>query len=354
MDFEFSDIELDNGINPKNREFLIKLKVYNSTALYEILKKISRTVSVVVNKEDDPSRELIMKTISLRTSSVHAINATISSFRSVFNLIGDPHIKALILGDSNDVPILDMKCKYPERFSCYKDFFIVRTERDTSVVSIYEKVAGIDLFEYLDLYMKKKEFIDVPTLINIAYSLLTSLWIMHYHGIYHRDIKPENIIYDSSKEWAERLKYIDFDFSCSSKINSCQGRPGTPLYVSRYIAKSGSLEIPNEIWDRADIVSLAITLFRLYTFNFEIFIQDYLPLDNQRELLGWINDRTKRTLDPDGATFAIFVANMFDFDTNPEKRKIPLSNIIKKFEEMFKKFIKPELIEQFKIDISKL
>lgn len=338
----------NRNILQENKLFLKKLKTYNSEDRYVILESITKNVFIVKNNSEP--NELIMKILDLSKSSSEMINLTVTSFRSVFHLIGDSNIQKYIEEGDYFNPEEIGKCKFPKRFSCYKDFFIVNSQ----VILVYEKAIGVDLRKFMDKYIERKDFIDMKTLINISYSLLTSLWIMHHYNVYHRDIKAENIIYNEDGDWSSRVKYIDFDFSCNGVIKSCRGRPGSSLYAPGLLLKSNSMNFPNESWDRMDIVSLAITIFRLYTFNNDIFIKEKIPYDSQRDLIMWINDKTERQLDNLGATFAVFIVNMFDFDTNPHKMKVPLSSIITKYEELFKDYIEDSLFEQFKKDRTKL
>jgi serine/threonine protein kinase len=93
---------------------------------------------------------------------------------------------------------------------------------------------------------------------NITYSLLTSIDILHRLHIYHRDIKPDNIIYDAQIN--PQAVLIDFDFACRKE---CHGVPGTYEYSST-LKLEGKIRHERE-WARSDIVSVALTIYRLLT-----------------------------------------------------------------------------------------
>jgi serine/threonine protein kinase len=257
---------LPSKISPENREFLEKLKV-GSSYEYVISKSIHNGRMFIGTMKNTGQKIIIKPTIwSLKNDT--SVNLAIDSFRSIFTFLGENS---------------HCHCKSKNRFVCYKDIFIrsfkgtkytgisskESNELFTGFTVIYDMIPGENLLDwYVDSYEGVEDEWKYNPLINIAYSLLTSLDILHSLNIYHRDIKPENIIYDENAPPDSRTILIDFDFSCKSteKLSLCHNYPGTMLYAASsvlYPQLRKSFDVVE--WDRADIVSAAVSIYRIAT-----------------------------------------------------------------------------------------
>lgn len=333
---------IDENINSKlsddNREFLKRLRISNIDSKYEVVNKLSDNLYEVVDV-DFPNQLLIMKLLNMTLSQKYNINLILNSVRSVFNLLGDNYIQKQVFGR-------DWGCRYTDRFLCYKDFFVTKNRHNIYFVSVYEKIEGLTLGEVEQTFIDSDTDFPLEFLINIFYSLLTSLYILHSNNIYHRDIKPDNIICTNDENWISRIKLIDFDFSCGEKM--CIGNPGTLTYASKYVSQHKN--VPGDIWAKADIVSLAISLFKVFTTDDsdEPYFNEDIPYLDEDLLPEWIAGKClNRELDEDGLSFSYFLVNLFDYDTNKEKSHISLLDIIRKYEELFSKYIDQSLIIKF-------
>ena len=79
-------------------------------------------------------------------------------------------------------------------------------------IIIMECIEGKSLQDYLNEMIDNNEYIDIRTILNIAYWLFDTLALLHYHGYVHRDIKPNNIMEDDINK---RFVLIDFGLTCS-------------------------------------------------------------------------------------------------------------------------------------------
>lgn len=342
MDFN-DDILSSYGISLENREFLKRLKILNIDTKYEVIKSISRDIYEVVDKKI-PDKRLMLKLLNLSNNTPYRLNLTLNAFRETFKLLGDAYLQDFISEEEKYNEKKDI-CRYSD-FLCYKDLFVSAYNKKLVFISVYEKVIGETLGELEQTFIEDDEDFPLELLINIGYSLLVSLYILHSNGVYHRDIKPDNIIYNKEEEWPSRVKLIDFDFSCSAR-EKCIGNPGTKTYASKYVLSYE--QIPNEVWGKADIVSLSITLFKLFTTDDseKSYFEEKIPSDEDL-LVEWIESKClNRELDEDGLAFSFFLVNLFDYDTNKEKYHISLSDIIKKYEELFEEYIDNSLIRKF-------
>ena len=325
------DPKLSSKLSIQNRNFLRSIKTDNIDAHYVIKDVLNDTLFEVVSV-DHPEKRLMMKLLNMTTSTSNFINLTLNAVESVYNFLG-------------------RDCAYHNRFLCYKDFFMTTEGGNIYFVSIYERVDGIPLGELEQEFINKEEDIPLGILINVGFSLLTSLFILHSNGIIHRDIKPENIIYDPREGWSSRVKIIDFDFSCSGG-GACTGLPGTRVYAAKAVLKSRK-SLPDNVWAKTDIVSLAISLFKLLTTDdidesyFKI--DEKIPFGDEEAMAEWIVGRSlNRDLEGDDLQFAYFLVNLFDYDTNEDKSHISLLDIINMYTNVFGEYIDESLIYSFK------
>lgn len=328
MDFEI----LDKLSSSSNRQFLERLRSENLNTNYGLVDKINDNLFEVVNLSN-PEKKLMMKLLNMSQASPIMIKLTLNAIESVYNFLG---------GD----------CLYQNKFLCYRDFFTTIAENGIYFVSVYEKVDGMSLGDLEEEYINEEQDIPLDILINVGASLLISLFILHSNEIIHRDIKPENIIYNPKEEWwPSRVRIIDFDFSCRAG-GFCAGMPGTRVYSAKSLLTRRSL--PDNIWARTDVVSLAISLFKLLTLDdidesyFEL--DEKIPFDDEEALTEWIESRSlNRVIKGDVLMFAYFLVNLFDFDTNKDKAYISLRDVIGKYFEFFGEYIDSSLVNEFKM-----
>jgi serine/threonine protein kinase len=83
------------------------------------------------------------------------------------------------------------------------DFFVVAMER----------VAGVDMFDYL----KKQIYIYEDEAKRLFAQVLQAVTECHQLGVVHRDIKDENILIDNK---TQRIKLIDFGSAAFVKNNT--------------------------------------------------------------------------------------------------------------------------------------
>jgi serine/threonine protein kinase len=207
---------------------------------------------------------------------------------------------------------------------CYRDFFLTGKRNERKIVSIYYEVIGKDLIECYPLPIEK--------MIEITYSLLTSLSIIHSLGIVHRDIKPENIIYHSSAPPAERVILIDFDYSCSVKTDACIFSPGTIAYAASSVFKK---PIVGKLWKRCDIVSAALTIYRLVFNNYDDKIDDLIR--KEKKVLRNPSESNRNRLRK-------FLYPLFRADLD---YRVSLEEIINEFYSQFQEFISPKIKKDY-------
>lgn len=338
------------SLTHENLSFLNSLST-EAKIEYIIDSRFSDDLFLVYDSESD--KKYIMKIATLKKPKVD--NITISAVRSVLTFLGDEEIQNRIRPESRrSYPKNKYNCRYSSRFLCYKDFFINKQySKDgyakTQFISIYEKVDGLNLKQYSNSFG-----LSIDELINIGYVLLTSLYILHKNKIVHRDIKPENIIYNEKEEWPSRVKYIDFDFSCSKNVG-CISNPGTYEYCAESVI-SGNSTLDYELWEKADIVSVALTLFRLLIGDESkgTYFQYILPT-TMEEAVEWVKNKIsvfeKRELSEMSIGFGIFLVQFFDLDTNVEKTNISLISIIEMYKDTFKENIQNSLIQDFENEL---
>ena len=66
-------------------------------------------------------------------------------------------------------------------------------EQNSEVSFIFE-YGGINLYEFIEEYRKRKEVIPEFKIRNIIYQIINGLNYLHLNGFIHRDLKPENIL----------------------------------------------------------------------------------------------------------------------------------------------------------------
>lgn len=270
---------MDQYISEKNKKFLETL---GEGSKYEIQEEMDENLYYVTNEEGE---ELMMKLVNIEENK-QSINLIIDGIRSIYHVLRN--------------------CEHKDRFICYRDFF---TDMK-SIVIVYDKEEGMDLFEYNDLYYNEGEKIPFHEIIDIGHTLFHSLKILHDYGICHRDIKPSNIIY--SEDNPLKVKIIDFDFCCNISDGLCSGNPGTVAYAASSVLKN-----PNPDWKRCDIVSLAITLFRLFTGDIDYVSYFSQKISNREQ---WIREKYGKAMDERKLKYGLFLVDLFYYDINKSEK----------------------------------
>jgi serine/threonine protein kinase len=195
------------------------------------------------------------------------------------------------------------------------------------MVSVYYDVPGKDLIE--------SETPSLKRMIDVTYSLLTSLSILHSLNIAHRDIKPENIIYNPKAPPASRVVLIDFDFSCRSRDpNLCVFKPGTLEYAASSLHTD--IQIDGELWKRCDIVSVGLTIYRLLFYDFDTSLKDLLRRKPRYEGTPMRTELSK----------FLFTLMRADIDYH-----VHLKEIIAQFYSLFSKHISPEIKKDYNLQM---
>jgi serine/threonine protein kinase len=128
---------------------------------------------------------------------------------------------------------------------------------------IMEFIEGISLSKIIRLHE-----IPVEMTLNIVIQICDALSYIHKNGVIHRDIKPENIIFLGQGQaklldfgFAKLTEFGSAKFSEDSRIEHSTGSLiGTILYMS-----PEQLQDSDDVDERADIYSLAVSLFEMLT-----------------------------------------------------------------------------------------
>lgn len=148
-----------------------------------------------------------------------------------------------------------------ERFR--REIAAVRRIEHPAIVPIYELIENDEILclvqEYhpgrnLKRWIRRRQALDVQTVIEVAVQVLGALGEAHQNGVIHRDIKPQNILV--SDDLTTRV--IDFGLA---RVDDLVGLTthtmsvGTPEYMAP------ELMVSQVVDGRADIYSLGITMF---------------------------------------------------------------------------------------------
>ena len=123
-----------------------------------------------------------------------------------------------------------------------------------------------DLREYLKLFHP----LDIKTVQNIMRQIINGYSLLFSNDYKHYDLKPENILV-KSKDKNENLiiKISDFGFVEFSKSRmSKDGPKGTRRYMAPELIKE------NNFSEKADIYSMGIIAYELFTNKFPFHIKD--------------------------------------------------------------------------------
>jgi len=248
------------NLDSDNVEFIGKLEYKDYRALYHIEKSGGDEnkpiyYSYLVDDKKRINRK-ILKMISLEDKDREYLNMVIDGIKSS--------------------SILTYEKEYVEnRYLRYNDIFLSKFNDQVVLCYVYDMIKGEDLFDWLcrfqysSDYRNFNNFISLECLVNITYSIFTSLAILHLGGVIHRDIKLENIIIENPnlKEGYPKLKFIDFDYSCDHRCQELYSYPGTEMYmpISIFIGRMENIKISPEEWKYCDIASASITILRLYS-----------------------------------------------------------------------------------------
>jgi serine/threonine protein kinase len=152
--------------------------------------------------------------------------------------------------------------RYPDcmvNILCYFDI-----SQDDDNIYFVSELLDSDYFDVLskDSYCDSKNGGKINYVYESLKQMLNGLRALHTVGILHRDIKPENFLVKLSDP--KVIKIADFGFSCyysnleKNKENICQGRKGTPGFLSPHIY----LDENDPVWTvMDDLYSLACVVY---------------------------------------------------------------------------------------------
>ncbi len=178
----------------------------------------------------------------------------------------DPDIltqEAKVLKQMSENPLCD---KY---ISCYYDYFVhtvPATEKvpgGSYLIIVIDYIKGISLQEIILKQINKKQTFDTNRLLQMMFEIAQAVDYIHTHGIAHQNLKPSNIIYDLQNE---RLKLVDFSFSCSQYLNQhCKGKPGAVYYMPPELVETPLDPSQQDFGFRAmhDIWSMGVIFYQM-------------------------------------------------------------------------------------------
>lgn len=160
-------------------------------------------------------------------------------------------------------------CSHSKCSSIRKAFSKEKKE-DHSVI-VLEFIEGTDLNK---LMAEGQE--DITQQFHLAVDIATSLAELHKENIFHRRIHPSNILVEKN---THKIFFIDFGLATtdSTIFNELTASvQDKPVEVLKYIAPEQTGRINRAIDNRADLYSLGVILYRLFT--------GLLPFENKEGL----------------------------------------------------------------------
>lgn len=204
------------------------------TQNYEIIKEIGRggTGSVHLAKDKRLDRMVAVKILELDNSlDEEVIKEIIQRFHKEARAIAR-------LKHGNIVDIYDFG------------------EEDGKHFMVIELLDGVSLAEKLI----KKEKLSIPEIIDIGIQLCDALEYAHKNNIVHRDIKPGNVILLKDN----KIKLTDFGIAQLGNDKLILTQAGSILGSILYIPPEQLVD-SRKVDKRADIYSLGVTLYQLFT-----------------------------------------------------------------------------------------
>jgi signal transduction histidine kinase len=108
----------------------------------------------------------------------------------------------------------------------------------------------------LESWLSEKP-LPLEAAISIAIGILSSLELVHPHGILHRDIKPSNIIIDSTDHRTGLL--VDFGIARHARLAS--SLRDLPFETARYLSPEQSGLLDGGLDARSDLYAVGVTLY---------------------------------------------------------------------------------------------
>jgi len=244
----------------------------------------------------DSERLALWKDLHALKGSYDGIVAESQSFEETYEVlekIGDGGMSVVFrarrLTDGSDVAIKFLRRKYfssPAVKARFRRECRVSMElRDPTIVRVFEageyEGGGFLVMEYLPLGGVDGLLHD-PGLTSIVSFLIAiqvaeALAVIHKRNIVHRDVKLSNLLIESWNQDSADIKVRLSDFGICKEL-AAEGltRTGSTLGTDFYIAPE-QLATPAEVDSRADIYSLGVLIYRLFS-------KKYFPTGEYQDL----------------------------------------------------------------------
>jgi serine/threonine protein kinase len=144
---------------------------------------------------------------------------------------------------------------------------------------VTDYIQGPSLQQILLDQLEKGNF-EMPKLIQMMAEIAQAVDYIHTHGIVHQNIKPSNIVYDPT---TNRLRLIDFAFSCSQHLNAqCKGKAGTVYYMPPELVELQTDPSEQDFALRAahDVWSMGVVFYQMANLG-----QDFMNFTNNDPVL---------------------------------------------------------------------
>ncbi|MFO7610484.1 MAG: serine/threonine-protein kinase [Candidatus Krumholzibacteriia bacterium] len=180
-----------------------------------------------------------------------ASHRDVPNLRTVLKELSDPQLADRFRREADKLALLDGHrgiCQIKHFFEAGGQFYIVM-----------EYIEGPNL----DELVRSDDPPDLPRVLDIARSVLSTLDFAHQQGVVHRDIKPTNIMIDRRGE----VKIIDFGIAkgaADPDLTQVGASLGSPRYMApEQFNPAGPID-----WVRCDVYAVGVTLYYLLTRDF--------------------------------------------------------------------------------------
>ena len=136
-----------------------------------------------------------------------------------------------------------------------------KEKKEEHIAVVFEYIEGMDLGKYLST-----EKDDIAKQLHLAFDIAAALADLQKENIFHRRILPSNIIIENA---TNKIFFIDFALATEGNIYE-QGQENhldKQTETLKYLAPEQTGRINRAIDNRADLYSLGIILYQLFTGN---------------------------------------------------------------------------------------